>query len=76
MDQRRKRRRLLPSARVVKKEPGEWLAPIVQDANECAGRKMLGNLILAYESEADAVKRGADHDLHVINDQRPINRNG
>ena len=75
MDQRRKRRRLLPSARVVEEESGERLAPVLQHADERAAREMLSNLILPHESEADAIKRGADHDLHVVNDQRPVNRN-
>ena|SRR5947209_7694788 len=82
MDQRRKRTRLLLPARVMqpvaasgsgnKERIGERLAPIVQDANECAGAKMLANLILPNEGQSDAIKHSADHDLHVVNDQGPL----
>src|SRR5437868_682157 len=46
MDQRRKRSRLLPSARVVEKESGEGLAPVFQHADERPALEMLINLIL------------------------------
>ena len=76
VNQSRKRRRLLSPARVVKKEPRKRLAPILQHANELAVREMLCNLILPHESESDAVNGSSNNDLHVVDDQRPIDRNG
>ena|SRR5947209_925791 len=76
IDQSRKRRRLLSPARIIKKESRERLAPVLQHAYELAAREMMRNLILPHESEAYAVNGGADNDLHVINDQRPVDSNG
>src|SRR5689334_1820244 len=75
-NQSRQRSRLLSSARIIKEESRERLAPILQHTNERATREMLSNLVLSHESEAYAIKGGADHDLHVIDDQRPVDRNG
>ena len=67
---------LLSPARVIKEESGERLAPIVQHADERATREMLTDLVLSHESEANAVKGGTDHNLHVIHDERTVDRNG
>ena len=45
--QRRKRRRLLPPARIIKEEPREWLAPVLKDAHE----RRLSGAVLAHERE-------------------------
>jgi hypothetical protein len=55
-----KRSRLLPSARVVEKESGEWLAPVLQHADERAALEMLINLILPDEGQSDSINGGPD----------------
>src|SRR5665213_350248 len=76
VNQSRKRGWLLSPARVIKEESWEGLAPILQYADERAFREILRNLILPHEGEPYAINGGADHDVHVADDQRPIHRNG
>ena len=72
MDQRRKRRRLLPSGRIVKEEAWERLAPVLQYAHERPFRQMLGREFLRQEGKSETFYGGANQKLHVIDDQRPV----
>src|SRR5690242_10324102 len=76
VNQSRQRRRLLPPARVIKEESWERLTPILQHADKRSARKMPGKLIFSDKSKPDPIKGGTDHDLHVIDDQRPVDRDG
>src|SRR5579872_6863810 len=76
MDQRRKRRRLLPSARIVKEEAWERLAPVLQYAHERPFSQMLGREFLRHEGKSETFYGGANQKLHVIDDQRPVHRYG
>src|SRR5271165_6916761 len=71
IDQSRQRGWLLPAARVIKEESGEGLAPVLQHANERPTREMRRHVIICYEGQADAIERSPDHEVHVIEDQRP-----
>src|SRR5579864_503742 len=76
MDQRRKRRWLLPSARIVKEEAGERLAPVLQHAHERPFRQMLGREFLRHEGKSETFYGSANQKLHVIDDQRSVHRHG
>ena len=75
INQSRKRGGLLSAARVIKEEPWERLAPVLEHANERATGEVLCNFVLSHKLQAYAIKRGADHDLDVVDDQGPIDRN-
>ena len=52
------------------------MAPIIQHADELSARELPRNLVFPDESKTYAIKRGANNDLHVVDDQRPVDRDG
>ncbi len=74
--QHRKRRRLLPSTRIIKEEPWERLAPIRQHADERPIGHTIRREFLGHEGKSEAIKRGADQQLHVIDDEGSAHRRG
>jgi len=55
-DQGRKRGRLLPTARVIKEESGERLAPILQDADEVTAFELRLYALIRHEGQANTIE--------------------
>ena len=76
VNERRQGRPLLPPARVIQKVPGKRRTPVFEDADQRAVREERCRVILQGERHAGAVGGRADQDIHVIDDNRPIDANG
>ena len=63
-------------ARVVEEESGERLAPILQHAQKLAARELRRHVIFRQKGQTYPVYYGPRQNLHVIDDQRTIDRDG
>ena len=76
VDQRLKGRRLVTPARVVKEEAVERRAPVLEYPHEPAPRDVFGRVLFQRESQSDAIQRGPERELDVIDDEGPRHGHG
>ena len=43
--------------------------------HECATRQVRGGVLFQHERQTGAIDRGPDDQLHIVNDQGPVNGN-
>src|SRR5207302_9465766 len=55
---------------------GERRAPILEHAHELPLCEMRRRALLRHERQSYAIERRANHELHVIDDQRAVHRDG
>ena len=60
------------ASRVVQEEAGERWTPILEHADQRSTLEVLGNAILRGPREARSVKRSLNHEINVIEQERPI----
>ena len=76
LDHRRKRGRLLLPARIVEEEAREGRAPVFEDAHQRPSREVSRHAIFRHPGQPCPVKSSLDHQIQVIEEERPADRDG
>ena len=74
LNQRGEGSRLLPSARIVKKEAWKGLTPALEHTNERPALQMRRYAFIRYKSETDAAQRGLHDEDLIVDNQRAAYR--
>ena len=53
-------------------KPGVWLTPILENPEQASVGEFCGNLLIGYESQANAVYRPANDEFQIVDNERPV----
>jgi hypothetical protein len=71
-DESRKRGGLLLLTRIVEEEARERRAPIFQHADQRSAREVFRHAVFREPCKASPIESGPNHQVEVIEDQRPV----